>query len=365
MHLAQLLDAWQQSGAARRHHVYIFTRPDTLPAIAPKPESGITLCPQQLGPGKLVWEQTRLPMILTDYNLDVLFCPGGIIPFRSTLPAVMMMQNAAPFCETIGLRNVTLYDYAYFWAFGRMARLSASRASRVIFISRYYQRYFEQRFGFPPARADVIYHGRDTLDSRSDPAVLERLGVRRPYILSVSHLYPYKNIPALIKGYALAHERLKRQGLRLFLAGKPVSASHFRSLRAMVSKLGLEDWVSFLGPVPHADIGPLLAGCEFLAFQSTCENCPNTLIEALVAGAPIACSNAGVMPEIAGDAARYFNPFDPASIACTLTELAENDGIRQLLRQRALKRAHEFPTWAEVGKLTLRSLELAAEQRAR
>jgi glycosyltransferase involved in cell wall biosynthesis len=231
----------------------------------------------------------------------------------------------------------------------------------VIFVSQYFKRLFVERFGYPAERGDVIYHGRDGLAQALDRSPLQQPGIRAPYLLSVSHLQPYKNIPALIEGYGLARQRLQARGLQLVLVGKPGGAGHLQKLKDLIRKLGLEDWVLLAGGVPHSAIGPLLAGCNSFVFQSTCENCPQTLIEALAAGVATACSRAGVMPEIAGDAALYFDPFAPREIAETLTRMSEDDSLRTQLRERARQQALQFPTWDEVGRLTVRSLERAVQ----
>jgi glycosyltransferase involved in cell wall biosynthesis len=362
VHLRHLLRSWEQTGIASQHQIYVFTRRESIPALELQPGSKINTCPIQLDWTKLVWEQLSFPKLLSHYDLDVLFCPGGIVPFRSSVPRVMMLQNAAPFSRAITLRSAGASSYAYFRAFGALAQASARVSDRIIFISHTIREQFQNQFGIPAEKSEVIYHGRDTFaHSHQNSALLADLGIQSPYILSVSHLYPYKKIPALIEGYALAHPVLRRFGLRLVLAGKSISVRQDRLLRNIVAQRGLSDWVLFVGEVEHAKVATLLAECRFLAFQSTCENCPNTLIEALAAGIPIASSNASVMPEIAGDAAFYFDPFSPPSIARALTQLAKDDDCRAMLRALALQRANAFPTWAEVGRLTVDALAKATE----
>jgi len=82
----------------------------------------------------------------------------------------------------------------------------------------------------------------------------------------------------------------------------------------------------------NEEIHALMAHCFLFIFQSTCENCPNTLIEALAAGLPIACSSSGVMPEIAGDAAVYFDPFDPDDIGRAIRKIIDDPEVAHALR---------------------------------
>lgn len=363
VHLRNILQAWHGSGAAAKHSITLYLRPESVPALSLP--SGHRFRIEDAGDhamgtlDRLLWEQTILPGKLKRAGANVVFCPGNLVPLRSEVPTVAVFHNAAPFHRGMRLRDLGLHDWAFFQAMGPLMRFSARAARRAVFISNYFKDLFVKRFGFPSERGDVIYHGRDALAQAGvDERLLASLGIRRPYCLSVSHLYPYKNFPALIQGFAEA--RVRASGLQLVLAGKPNQPAYLQHLRQLVIRHGLEEHVHFTGPVPHRQVGPLMAGCEFFLFQSTCENCPVSLIEALAAGLPIASSNSGVMPEIAGSGACYFDSNDPVSIAGQIRNLATNRDLRAELRDRALRQSKQFPTWEEAGRLTLQTLERAA-----
>jgi len=120
-----------------------------------------------------------------------------------------------------------------------------------------------------------------------------------------------------------------------------------------------EGQVILAGGQPSDVVAELLARCEVFAFPSTCENCPTALIEAIGAGVPIACSRVGVMPEIVGDAASYFDASDPHDIARALGGLLRDANLRHELRRRALARARRFPEPPEVAARTLGVLKAA------
>lgn len=368
VHLDQLLRAWRRTGIDRTHAITLVTRPENLALlgglVSPEIQVVPISSPSLRLPARAFWEQVGLPQLMRTVHPDVLLCPGNIAPWRSPVPTVVVLRNAAPFCPGVTWRSAGAATWGRFMLLGAAMRMSARTATRTIFVSRHFRDEFVRRFRFPQARGDVIYHGRDGLPAvKSDPAVLSDLGIRSPYLLSVGHLYPYKNFPALVEGYALARAVLQRHGLRLAMVGACPDESYRRYLHRLVRERDLEEWIVFTGGVPHRTIALLLAGCEWLVFQSTCENCPNTLVEALAAGVPIACSSAGVMPEIAGDGAAYFDPFQHADIARVLTALAEDPALRRDLCTRARAQAARFPTWDEVGRQTLASLELAVQGR--
>ena len=176
----------------------------------------------------------------------------------------------------------------------------------------------------------------------------------------VSHIWPYKNVLQLIEGFVLAQARMSAP-FTLLLAGRFFVPSYEQLVLNLLSTLDPDGTrVVLLGHVEHAASQELLEGATGFVFSSTCENCPTALIEALVAGSAIACSNVGVMPEIAGQAAIYFDPDDVASVADALARLMSEPDLRRDLRDRARARAVEFPDQRAVAEQTLRVLESAS-----
>ncbi len=369
LHLRELLRAWKALGTSENHEIIVFTRQDAAREISSWADDRVKVRPiPRSGPsiaGRLLWEQAVLPSVCVKLKLDVLFCPGNIAPLYSRIPVVVMLQNAAPFCLSVTWRSEGLSRWLKFRCRGVMMSWAARRATRCIFISRWFRDVFEERGYVVPAGNPVIYLGREKgRGDAGDHALVGRLRSTRG-ILCVSHLYPYKNICALVEGYALQRNVLEAGGLKLYIVGKSVSRREDRRIRAAIARNRLEACVELTGAVPQEAVAQLMANAEFFVFQSACENCPSTLMEALAAGVPIACSEVGVMPEIASDAAVFFDPFDPASIGRVLKALATDADLRASLRKKALARSSEFPTWTEVAQATLNVLEEAATARVR
>src|ERR1051325_2068826 len=362
-HLRHLLKVWAEDGIDREHEVILFVRESSAEAIRPSLSpnmrmrviGGHTFNPVT----KLLWEQLRFGKVLREEKIDVLFCTANIIPLFTRTPIVLALRNAGPFCESMTVHNVGFYLWAYMKLAGVLMRISTARATRVIFISQYFRGVFEQ-LGFDARRrSDVIYHGRDAgkLAEGHVPALTD---APKRTMLFVGNLYRYKNVAELIEAYAVGRDYFVAQELTLVIVGNPLDVDYNVRLQETVAKHGLEQHVVFTGGVTHEQILAWMEHCELFVFQSTCENCPNTLIEALAAGLPIACSSSGVMPEIAGDAAVYYDPFDPRDIARALREVVSDPGLQATLRERAKVQALKFPTWQDVGRRTLETLRHAA-----
>jgi len=111
------------------------------------------------------------------------------------------------------------------------------------------------------------------------------------------------------------------------------------------------EFVQQIGFVPHKDLPSHLANTDLFIFASSCENMPNTLVEAMAVGLPIACSNRGPMPEILGEGGVYFNPEDPQSIANAVEEIIKPPSLRRPIATRAKQRSEEF-SWARCASET-------------
>jgi glycosyltransferase involved in cell wall biosynthesis len=81
----------------------------------------------------------------------------------------------------------------------------------------------------------------------------------------------------------------------------------------------------------------------------------------MASGVPVAASNTSCIPEICGDAARYFDPEDPSAIADAMVAAATDDGVRADLIARGLSRVKEF-TWEKCARKHREVFEAAAHR---
>jgi glycosyltransferase involved in cell wall biosynthesis len=360
-YLKNILDAWRRTSVHQKHHVQIFLRPEghVLLRDVLRGEFDVREVLRQGGGivRKTLWENTKLPFELFRTKADVLWCPLGTAPMWSPAPFVMVMHNAGPFCDAVRLKSVGMRDWLWYRAFGVQMRAGARTAARVIFLSHYLRDIFVKTYGFSEERGDVIYngperHGPETITVL--PAALQDIS---SYALCVGHLYPHKNLPALLEGFGLALRKRPDSELHLVIAGKAVSERYGELLKHRVRELGLSDRIVFVGMLSKSELLATQRRCEFFVFQSMCENCPISLLEALAEGLPILCSKGSVMPEICGDAAVYYDPNRPEDVCRGFLQILDHAETLPQLALRSRARAKHFPSWDEVAKQTLRVLE--------
>jgi alpha-1,3-rhamnosyl/mannosyltransferase len=118
------------------------------------------------------------------------------------------------------------------------------------------------------------------------------------------------------------------------------------------------DRVRFAGWVDDATLEGLYRLATCLAFPSLAEGFGLPVLEAMRRGVPVACSNATSLPEVAGEAALYFDPTDTVAIATALERILEDAGLRERLATAGVAQAGKF-SWEATAAATLESYERA------
>jgi glycosyltransferase involved in cell wall biosynthesis len=110
--------------------------------------------------------------------------------------------------------------------------------------------------------------------------------------------------------------------------------------------------VQLMGAVSHAALEQYLAHAAALVLPSLYEGFGLPPLEAMACGCPAVVARAGALPEVCGDAAGYFDPLDPSSIADAIEQVLTDHGLREKLRCRGVERARRF-SWDESARSTL------------
>lgn len=107
--------------------------------------------------------------------------------------------------------------------------------------------------------------------------------------------------------------------------------------------------------IPQQDLPDHLATSDLFIFASSCENMPNTLVEGMAMGMPIACSNRGPMPEVLSDGGVYFDPEDVCSISSAIEQLIQFPEKRLKISKRAKVLSSQY-SWSRCARETFELL---------
>lgn len=238
--------------------------------------------------------------------------------------------------------------------------LFVRRAGAIIAVSRHTQRDILELYGTPPHKIHVVPEG---IEERFRPAgaeeirrVMESHSIRRPYLLMVGTLEPRKN-------HALAFEalaRLKAEGRPHCLVVAGSKGWLFDDVRNRVGLQGLAGDVIFAGRVPDADLPALYSGACCFLMPSLYEGFGIPVLEAMACGAPVVCSKASSLPEVAGSAARFIEPMTGEALAEAVSQVLSSPETTEQMRSEGRRQAARF-CWRNAAMQTVDVYRSAAE----
>lgn len=305
---------------------------------------------------RALWAQLLLPFLLIMTRVDVLFCPGNISPILRFVKKVQWVGTVGPFepnfISSFGWKQkVILFVIKYLIIF------SSKTSNLVIFESEYTQNLFVEKYGQSKDKTAVLHIGNDEYFhpvTSTESSIFDDYS-QKEFLLTVSHLYPYKNIELLICSFKQLS--LKERGLYLFIAGSIVDEAYYERLKALLKIHNISDHVVFLGRLERFDLKELYSRCKAFVFTSPFENFAYTLVEAMSCGAPIIATNTTAMPETCGNAALYFSPDKEEELSSCIERFLGDENLRVLYKEKALIRAEKFDVYSVVNQKTNELLE--------
>jgi glycosyltransferase involved in cell wall biosynthesis len=273
---------------------------------------------------RLLWTLACLPAYCTR-DCDVVLCPTPAVPVPSPIPTVAVVHDLTPL-KVPALNPAR--EKAVFWAGLQTLR----SAGRVITDSCHTRNDLVAAGVVASSRIRVARCGPGVTPSDDDVDFALCL---RPFILYVGSFAPHKNLPRLLRAFA----RLAiGTDLRLILAGD-ASPEQAERVTALAGLLGIAPRLSSLRRLTSGQLSSLYRHCQLLACPSLYEGFGLPVLEAMTHGAPVACSSASSLPEVAGDAAVLFDPLSVHDMAekmqSVLVDSALSDRLRELGRTRS------------------------------
>jgi glycosyltransferase involved in cell wall biosynthesis len=292
---------------------------------------------------RVLAEQTLLPKAVARAEADLLHNVFNTAPARPRVPQVTTIHDVVfkRHPETHGLlaKGVEV-----------LVPLAARRSARVLTDSEASKSDLVRYLELPAERVDVAPLGPGLPDDVKGPPPEElrerfELG-NAPIVLSVLAKRPHKNAARLIEAFARVP--------RAVLVVPGYSTGYERELEKEIAAAGVGDRVRLLDWVDDATLDGLYRAADCFVFPSLAEGFGLPVLEAMLRGTPVACSNATSLPEVAGDAALLFDPLDVEAIAVAIRRILEDDALADRLLSAGRERAKRF-TWQETARKTIES----------
>lgn len=296
------------------------------------------------------WTQGRLSLEMLKNPPDVLYIPSHAMPIVHPRRTVVTLHDVGfeRFPELYSKPDLLYHRWS--------AKFIINNAWKILTVSNFSKNELIELYGAPAEKIHVTHLGYDSEryrvieDRKKIQSILDKYGIRQPYIFYIGRLEKKKNIPMLVEAFGRLKKENKNDDHRLVLVGRP--GFEYEKIKAIIKKYQIEDWVIEPGWVAEEDIPYLYNAAEFFTFPSRYEGFGIPLLEAMATQTPILASRGGSIPEVAADAALYFETDSLESLCAGLEQMISQSKLRQELVEKGLQRAKEF-SWQKTAAKTL------------
>lgn len=239
-----------------------------------------------------------------------------------------------------------------YWFLNAAMPLFVRRASALITVSESGKRDLMRLYGVPPDKITVVYEAASPAfrpaATGQVQAVRERYGLPERYLIALGTIEPRKNLIRLVSALRILRQQDPQLALVIVGGTGWLYQDFFRQLEE------LEDPRAVLLPgyVPDEELAAMLSGAAALVLASLYEGFGLPILEAMACATPVVCSDVSSMPELGGDAARYFDPQDTGEMADVIAQVLRDGDLQAEMRRRGVEQAAQF-SWRRAARETL------------
>ena len=215
-------------------------------------------------------------------------------------------------------------------------------ADHVICVSEATRNDMLRVYGDIKAPISVVHHGVDPIFRPGDPRVP---GLPDRYLLFVGNRGQYKDANVLLSAFAAM--RKKADWVALVFTG---GGAFTRAERAQQQELGIADRVIQISLKDTAMSGAY-GNALMCVFPSRVEGFGLPALEAMACGTPALLAQGSSLPEVGGDAAKYFTPGDAQDLSVAIEGLLTDEQERNRMKIAGISRAQGF-TWGTAAAKT-------------
>lgn len=292
-------------------------------------------------PFPIFWTQIRISFEMFLNPVDVLFIPASALPLWHPKKTVVTIHDLAwkLYPETFTWFTRTYLEWS--------TKFALQNASSVIAVSESTKYDLKRFYGIDDDKVTVIHHGYTEFFPKPQDLSKEYDFVY-PYVLFLSTLQPRKNLEGLIDAFAQVKIENPELKHKLIVVGKP--GWKFESILKKIKEH--QDFVLYKNHVPEREKWGLLQKADLLVLPSFYEGFGMQILEAFEAGVPVAVSNVSSMPEVAGDAAIYFDPKNIQDMKQSIKNVLFDKSLADSLREKGFARLKNF-SWGTCARMTL------------
>ncbi|TFH31897.1 MAG: glycosyltransferase family 1 protein [Deltaproteobacteria bacterium] len=288
-----------------------------------------------------------------------LFLPKGLFVFTNYTDIPTIRSDSIAFVYDLSFIVVPEFvDPVNRKFLARRVPSTVRKSKAVVTISESSKNDISGRFGVDPEKIFIVHPSIDRRKfRRATPEAVEvvkkKYGIDGEYLLFVGNIEPRKNISGIMEAYKRLGSGLRDRN-RLVLVGSSgwLNEEIFLAIREYQSK-----GYRIILPNSHVaddDMPALYSGATLFLLPSYYEGFGIPLLEAMACGTPLLTSRNSSLPEVAGDAAIYVDPENPADIAAGIESVLTDERFRRSLVEKGIEQCARF-SWRKSAE-TFRKL---------
>lgn len=305
---------------------------------------------------QLWWQYKKLPLELRKNGIDVLLstAASSICNFK---PSVTMSRDMLSYEKGEMKRFGISFQRLRLLVLKYVQNYSLRKSTAAIFLTKYAADTIQASSG-KIEKVKIIPHGvSENFRITSNNGIWgnDDKQIRCIYVSNVAFYKHQWNV-------ALAFSNLRNEGIDIsidFVGGGSGKAQ----LKFEKVKEQINDNSAFITQhefVAHDKLQDQYNNKDIIIFASSCENMPNTLIEGMCTGLPIACSDRGPMPEVLKDGGVYFDPENVASIEGAIKTIIEDEDLRSAISKKSKVLSEQY-SWTRCSMETFSYLLQVSE----
>jgi len=309
-------------------------------------------------------EQVLLPLQLIKLEPDLVHFPHFNVPIFYFGKYVVTVHDLIKH-ESKGRETTTKKPLVYWlkqWLYLLVMRKAIKGAAKIITPSKFWQKELVKRYGISQNKVVVTYEGVDEKFKVKSSKLkvkkgLKKYQIKKPFVIYTGSLYPHKNIERLVEAVKLinknySHTTARGNSEKLTLVVVCARNIFYERFLEKVKNLKAEKFVNLVGFIPDEDLASLYEEAEAFVFPSFWEGFGLPGLEAMALGLPVISSNTSCLPEVYGQGALYFNPFEVKDMAEKIGMVIKDKKIREALIKKGFEQVKKY-SWRKMARQTL------------
>ncbi|MBN1288975.1 MAG: glycosyltransferase family 4 protein [Actinobacteria bacterium] len=288
----------------------------------------------------ILWRHLRLPLAMLKDGVDLHYSPSYFVPMLKFCPTIVTVHDITfkVHPEWFSGDKRFMFSKIFWWR--------VKKAESIVTPSLHSKNDVTRILKVKPSKVKVIYEAADDFfkpveDGDLLSGIKSKHGINGKFLFTVGTIHTRRNLTRLIEAFALARESCCCD-LQLLILGEEAPFTPPVDIEGTAEKHGVENNIIRADYVSEEDLRLLYSACDLFVYPSIYEGFGLPVIEAMSCGSPVACSNVTSIPEVAGDAALYFDPTNVREMATSIESGLTDEKLRNRCRQRGLERASSF-----------------------